>query len=136
MEAIFSHPSSSANFLSAIPLYDLRVDLAPNRLDSCYQYHVKEEHGLQLLKVKIYDKVLDLIGRDHYHQVGSRVSMILDTSNEKGLLQKRIRDCQSTGLTRLEVSVLHDAIEKFNVLKPPVRTLCHDKVSQAMGLMV
>ena len=89
-----------------------------------------------MLKVKFYDKMLDLLGREHNHIVGSRASKILDVANRQDLLQKRIRQFQSVGLTRLEVSILHEAIEKFNPLKPPVRTLCHQKIEKAIEHMV
>ena len=46
VKSIFSDSKSTANFLSQIPLHDLSVVYASNRHDTCYQYHVKDGHGL------------------------------------------------------------------------------------------
>ena len=97
---------------------------------------MKDEYKQKLLKVKVYDKILDLIGRDHHHTVGTRVPQILGTGFKDDLFQKRIKKSQSTGLTRLEVSVLHEAISQYDIFKPSVKTLCHEKVPKAMSLMV
>jgi len=35
-----------------------------NILDTCYQYHVKDDKNARILNVKIYDKLLDLIARE------------------------------------------------------------------------
>ena len=48
-----------------------------NNLDTCYQYAVVDEKNDKLLNVKVYDKFLDLIGRDGIQMVGSRVGNIL-----------------------------------------------------------
>ena len=48
-----------------------------NNLDTCYQYAVVVEKNDKLLNVKVYDKFLDLIGRDGIQMVGSRVGNIL-----------------------------------------------------------
>ena len=35
-----------------------------NNLASCYQYAVHDADDLKLLQIKIYDKLMDLVGRD------------------------------------------------------------------------
>jgi hypothetical protein len=44
-----------------------------NNLDTCYQYAVLDEKKDKLLNIKVYDKTLDLIGRDGTQMVGSRL---------------------------------------------------------------
>ena len=83
--------------------------------------------GIQdkLLVVKVYDKVLDLIARNGCQLVGSRISTILGSSRQLGLFEKRLRIAQSTGMTRIEVSLCRAAMRKFRLNLPSVRTLWH-----------
>ena len=54
------------NFLSMFDLKDLRVVRGDNILDTCFQYAVLNREGVRLLNIKIYEKTLDMIGRDGY----------------------------------------------------------------------
>lgn len=69
--------TNSCNFLSLSSISGLRVIRGNNNLDTCYQYAVVDEKNDKLLNVKVYDKFLDLIGRDGIQMVGSRVGNIL-----------------------------------------------------------
>lgn len=44
----------------------LRVVRGDNVLDTCFQYAVLNQEGVRLLNIKIYDKTLDMIGRDGF----------------------------------------------------------------------
>ena len=70
----------SLNFLSLNPISDLRVVRGENNLDTCYQYAVLDGEKETLLKVKVYDKTLDMIGRDGINMVGTRLDHILGSS--------------------------------------------------------
>ena len=51
-----------------------KITRGDNNLSSCYQYAVKDCEGDRLLTVKIYDKMMDLIGREYRHVVESKIS--------------------------------------------------------------
>ena len=68
------------NFLSLNPISDLRVVRGENNLDTCYQYAVLDGDKETLLKVKVYDKTLDMIGRDGFNTVGTRLDHLLGSS--------------------------------------------------------
>ena len=72
MREILQH--ADTNLVSHLPVQEPRIRLAPNRHDTCYQYYVVDEAGHKLLKVKFYDKVIDLMAREHFFIVGSRVN--------------------------------------------------------------
>ena len=65
------------NPLSPGALHDLQVTRGDNNLDTCFQYCVLDADTDKILNIKIYDKVLDLAGRDYFHTVGSRIPEIL-----------------------------------------------------------
>ena len=96
-----------------------------NNLDSCYQYVVTDKYGEKLLTIKIYDKMLDLIGRDGYHLVGTRMPVVLGCSYERTSFMKRIRDAQHVGLTRLEISCHEAALQKYILHTASLKTIWH-----------
>jgi len=53
--------------------------------------------------IKIYDKFVDLIGRDGNQPVGSRINKLIGSTKSLDL-QKKIRNTQAFGMTRLEIS--------------------------------
>ena len=130
MREILQH--ADTNLVSHLPVQEPRIRLAPNRHDTCYQYYVVDEAGHKLLKVKFYDKVIDLMAREHFFIVGSRVNQILGSSRTTDALSKRVRIEQKFGVTRLEVSILADAITLGNPLHVPMRTLWHLKTRNAL----
>ena len=89
---------------------------------------MKDKPGNKLLVIKIYDKMLDLVARDGGNIVGSKMNKILGAKRELSLFEKRIRLAQYDGMTRVEVSICHDAIMKFRPDLPPVMTLWHMKM--------
>ena len=68
------------NFLSLSRALNVRIINGDNNLNSCYQYVVKDSDNEKLLTIKIYDKILDLIGRDGRQMVGSRMATVLNSS--------------------------------------------------------
>jgi len=57
-----------------------------------------------VMKVKVYDKILELVGRDGARLVGSRVNQVVGAVRNSDMLQTKIRKAQKSGLTRLEIS--------------------------------
>ena len=71
----------STNFLGLDSIEGLRVLHGSNNLATCFQYEVVTKDGEKVLNIKFYDKVLDLVARDGYQMVGSRVNQILGFNN-------------------------------------------------------
>ena len=64
----------------------------------------------KLLNIKIYDKILDLIGRDGIQRIGSRCNRVLGAKREYNSMVRRAKECQWTGMTRLELSICEAAM--------------------------
>ena len=125
-----------SNFLTLGKLTNLKTESGVNNLDSCFQYQVTDETGEKLLNIKAYDKVLDLVGREATKLVSTRLSTILGSTQQKGVLTRQIRKHQYAGMTRLEISVCRSAIERFSPWEPSVKTIWHKKVALAMDKIV
>ena len=78
------------NFLSLEPLPELTVVRGDNNLSTCYQYAVTDATGCKVLGIKFYDKMIDLIGREATHLVGSRVSTIVGSCRSKDTFSQRL----------------------------------------------
>ena len=67
---------ASTNFLDLESVADLRVlhGYGSNNLATCFQFEIINKEGEKILTIKFYDKILDLIGRNGYQVVGSRVN--------------------------------------------------------------
>ena len=61
-----------------------------NNLETCFQYVAKDRDGAKLLKIKFYDKILDLIAREGTHSVGSRAAIILGSKRQLTVFENRI----------------------------------------------
>ena len=131
---MLAHPAT--NFLSMAPISELKVTRGDNVLDSSFQYVVRGDEGDKLLVVKFYDKLTDLVARDGSHIVGSRIDSILGSKRHLTLFESRIRKAQYAGMTRVEISICHAALEKFRPDLPSVRTLWHLKMQNAIDLII
>lgn len=60
------------------------------------------------MKVKVYDKCMDLTGWHAYLTVGSRMGDILGCKYALGQQQKKIYLARNDGMARLEVSFYFD----------------------------
>ena len=94
-----------------------------NNLDSCLQYAVKDADGLKLLQVKIYDKIMDLVGRDGAAVVGSRIAKIVGCQSTLNAFDKSVSRARWVGMTRLEISLLEGALRRYNPFQPSMKTL-------------
>ena len=105
-------------------------------MDTCYQYAVLDDNEDKLLNIKVYDKTLDLIGRDGIQMVGSRLRYILGSKGQYNSFIKRVCCAQNEGLTRLEISICKNALQKFRPWQPSVKTLWHEKTQAALDMIV
>lgn len=123
---IFSDEKS--NFISSSPLGNLTVHRGNNLLDSCLQYEVRDDEGIHILTVKMYDKLLDMVCRDNIRTVGSRISTILGSKKFLDKFDKRVYEAELFGMTRLEVSICHGALLKYNPLHASTKTVWEKKI--------
>ena len=110
--------------------------MGSNNLSSCFQYEVRDQDSDKILNVKIYDKFLDLVGREYIHPVSSRINTVLCSGRQPGCFEKLIRKYQHVGLTRLEISVCHNALKKFSPWNPSVKTRWHVKMANAIDSII
>jgi len=47
--------------------------------------------GDKLLNIKVYDKILDLVGREATHLVSTRMAMVIGATNQLGKFERLIR---------------------------------------------
>ena len=68
--------------------------------------------------------------------VGSRLSYILGCKGQCNSFIKRVCQAQSSGLTRLEISICRSALQKFPPWYPGVKTLWHKKTQALLDEIV
>ena len=134
IEHVFS--TQICNFLSLGCINGLRVNRGSNNFDTCYQYEILDECNDKMLNIKVYDKTLDLIGRDGMQMVGSKLSNILGCKGQCNAFIKRVCQAQHSGLTRLEMSICRSALQKFKPWQPSVKTLWHRKTQETLDMFV
>ena len=69
--------SKQFNFLDKSILAGLKIMRGDNCLETCFQHKILDSDNEKLLQLKTYDKVMDLVGRDGSHLVGSRIDTVL-----------------------------------------------------------
>ena len=127
--------SHNLNFLSLNNIPGLRVVNGDNCLDTCFQYAVKDNENRKLLNIKVYDKFLDLCGRDGYQRIGSRFNRVLGSKLENNSFIKRTKECQWTGMTRLEVSICKDALENYSPFQKSLMTVWYKRITTFIELI-
>ena len=103
--------SGQPNFLSLHCISNLKVVRGHNILDTCYQYHVKNDRNVRILNVKIYDKMIDMLSREDCHTIGTRTSNIIGSKHHLDSFDIKLRDARFSGMTRLEVSICQGAFD-------------------------
>ena len=96
---------SSLNILPNTSGMGFIVRAGDNRLRTSFQYVVADHQSNKLATVKVYDKTLDLMGREGCKTVGSRFPVILGSKRARGDMERRAWKAQSTGMTRVELSL-------------------------------
>ena len=128
--------SDDSNFLSLSSISDFRVRHGSNNLDTCLQYEVVNNAGEKILNVKFYDKVLDLIARDGYLMVGSRIGQVIGFSGEVNALTKRLLKAEKSGVCRLEISIHRHAFATYRPWQPSVKTRWPFAIPNALSKIV
>ena len=83
--------STFLNFLTLGTLDSQKTQDGVNNLNSCFQYEVKTESGDKLLNIKVYDKLLDLVGRDGMKLVSTRLPTVLGARHRLGAFETVIK---------------------------------------------
>ena len=128
--------SADSRFLSSSPIGPFTVRLGDNILPTSYQYTVHDEEGDKLLTLKLYDKIVDLVSREGSAMVGSRIAQVIGSRITPNKYTTRLSSAETTGLTRLEVSIHGTALFNHNPVLPSIRTLWPKKVHCAMNKLV
>ena len=126
---IFRAPAT--NFLAPAPLTGLKLRCGGNNLTSCVQYAVHDGDGLKLLQVKIYDKLMDLVGRDGAAIVGSKIAKVVGCQGTLSAFDKRVSRARWVGMTRLELSLCSGALRRYRPFQPSMKTLWSQRVNAA-----
>ena len=92
------------NYFSHQSPAGLQVEPAGGTLSTCYRYDVIDQNKNQLLIVKIYDKMLDLVGREGCTFIGTNLPKLIGSTNHIDAFQQKLRKAKLKGMTRLEVS--------------------------------
>ena len=87
------------------------------------------------MNIKLYDKTLDMIGRDGFQKVGSRLDQVLGAKRELNAFIKRVCEAKRTGLTRLEVSIYPGAFGLHKNILHHMRALWHQRVLAFLTLI-
>ena len=98
-------------------MHGLKVFTGKNNLDTCYQYGIKagiKGARQELLNIKIYDKVLDLVSHQYKWPVGCSADELLGCKKLLDIRNKRICSARFMGVTRVEVSVFPNAVDDYN----------------------
>ena len=54
------------------------------------QYEVRDKLGCKLLNIKVYNKILDLVGREATFLVSTRLSKVLSSGSTPGAFERLI----------------------------------------------
>ena len=124
--------SYDENFLLHGMTGDLTVRKGNNCLSSCYQFDVYDDDSDRLFTIKVYDKILDLVSRDGSQIVGSKVKAIVGSKKHLSSFNRKIQRAEGTGLTRLELSIHEDALTKYKMNEPSVKTKFFKRLAACM----
>ena len=124
------------NFLCPSSVRNLTVEEGVNILDTCWQYEVWNKDEERLLNIKIYDKFIDLVARDHFFMIGSRTANIIGSKLHIDSFNKKLRHAKLSGMARLEISICKAAIENYKFYMTPERTLWHQKMQKIMEFLI
>ena len=123
------------NFLSVADMPQLKLLNGKNNLDTCYQYCIKTNTGKanrqDVLNIKIYDKVLDLVSREYRRQIGCRANEFLGCKRILNALNKRLGNAKFKGITRVEVSV-YPNVGDYNPYVAQLSTAWHKRIQAAL----
>ena len=126
---------SSLNILPNTSGMGFIVRAGDNRLRTSFQYVVADHQSNKLATVKVYDKTLDLMGREGCKTVGSRFPIMLGSKRASGNMERRIWMAQSTGMTRVELSLHVDGLSGCNWDVDDMRYTWHVKIPRILEVI-
>jgi hypothetical protein len=68
-----------------------KITIGDNTLPTCLQFDLLTSDGLRFAKVKIYDKITDLISREAQLMVGTRIRDVIGSVQGNNELQRKVR---------------------------------------------
>jgi hypothetical protein len=77
-------------FFSGNSIEDPVVKDSDDCLSTCLKFEVMDKQGFHIMTVKVYDKVLSLIGKDGYRLVGSEIKKVIGSTHDRDVLQQKI----------------------------------------------
>ena len=83
---------------------ELKLKSGDNQLSTCFQFVVADASNSKVMTLKIYDKTMDLIGREGTKPVGSRLPYLLGSRLSLEPFHQTLRKAQYSGMTRIEIS--------------------------------
>ncbi len=75
------------------------------------------------MNIKLYEKVLELIGRDGFKLVGSKIKEIVGSKRSVGKFENRFKKASNFGVTRLEISFMFSNLPEYSFNQPSMKTL-------------
>ena len=89
----------------------------------------------KLATVKVYDKTLDLMGREGCKTVGSRFPVILGSKRARGAMERRVWKAQSAAMTRIELSLHLDSRSGCDWDLDDMINAWHEKIPGVLDLI-
>ena len=74
---------------------------------------------------------MDLVGRDGFGIVGSRIAQIVGCQKKLSAFDRRVSRARCVGMTRLEISLCSGALRRYKPFQPSMKTLWFKKVNAA-----
>ena len=113
----------------------LKLLNAKNNLLTCYQYSIKASTGKanrqDVLNIKVYDKVIDLVSREYRRRIGCRANEALGCKRVLNAFNKKLGNAKYKGITRVEVSV-YPNVSDYNPYVASLSTDWHKKIQAAL----
>ena len=94
-----------------------------------------DHQSKKLATVKVYDKILDLMGREGCKTVSSRFPVILGSKRASGDMERHVWKAQSTGITRVELSLHVDSLSGCNWDVDDMRYAWHVKIPRVLDVI-
>ena len=105
-------------------------------MSTCRKFNILDQKGKLVMVLKFYDKIADLLGKDGYRLVGSKMKKVIGATREIDEFQSKIRKAKSSGITRVEVSFCFDDSLDYTFGQPYMNNLFHINAKKLMDLLV
>jgi hypothetical protein len=104
------------------------VRAGDNCLDTCYQFGVHDNTGFKFMNIKLYNKLIETVGRTSFFQVGSELREVIGSCLHIDDFNKKFRKTRDCGLTRVEVSVFFKQTSPYQFNLPCMKSLLKQNI--------